>query len=289
VRRRNHERILDMTTTLILQGRGLSSDIAGAIAGDLRGKLEERAGHWRVIADAAPSRETLATLRQRYPVDINPLPADFDPAAVRLLLSDMDSTLINIECADEIGDFMGIKPQVAAITAAAMRGELDFETSLRRRIALLKGLDASALEHVYHERLRLNPGAEALVAGLHARGAKFALVSGGFTFFTERLRKRLDLDYTLANNLEISGGRITGEVHGAIVGAEAKADFLLRLCEELRIKPAQAIAVGDGANDLKMIRLAGLGVAYHGRPAVQAEAPVVLNHSGLDGILAFLE
>jgi phosphoserine phosphatase len=286
--RRNHERIPDMTT-LILQGRGLTPDIAGKIAADTHGTLEARATHHRVTLDSAPTGELITTLRQRYPVDINPLPADFDPAAVRLLLSDMDSTLINIECADEIGDFMGIKPQVAAITAAAMRGELDFETSLRRRVALLKGADTAVLEHVYHERLRLNPGAEALVEGLHARGAKFALVSGGFTFFTERLRARLGLDYTLANELDIADGRITGEVHGAIVGAATKAEFLLRLCEELRIEPAQVIAVGDGANDLQMIRLAGLGVAYHGRPAILAEADVVLNHSGLDGILAFLE
>jgi phosphoserine phosphatase len=278
-----------MMTTLILQGQALTPDIARAIAGVLRGEIEHRPTHQRVITAAAPQAGTIAGLRRRYPVDINALPPDFAPGAVRLLLSDMDSTLINIECVDEIADFIGVKPQVAAITAAAMRGELDFETSLRRRIALLKGLDATALEHVYHERLRLNPGAEALVAGLHARDAKFALVSGGFTFFTERLRARLDLDYTLANNLEIEQGRVTGEVHGIIVGAEAKAEFLLRLCEELRIKPAQAIAVGDGANDLKMLRLAGLGVAYRAKPAVQAEADVVLNHSGLDGILAFLE
>lgn len=278
-----------MTTTLILQGRGLTPDIAGAIAAELRGELEQRADHWRTITAARPAPETLADLRRRHPVDINPLPEGFDPTAVRLLLSDMDSTFINIECADEIGDLMGIKPQVAAITAAAMRGDLDFETSLRRRVALLKGADTSVLEHVYHERLRLNPGAEALVEGLHARGAKFALVSGGFTFFTERLRARLGLDYTLANELEFEQGRITGEVHGAIVGAATKAEFLLRLCGELRIEPAQVIAVGDGANDLHMIRLAGLGVAYHGRPSILAEADVLLNHSGLDGILAFLE
>ena len=278
-----------MTTTLILQGPALTPDIAGAIAGVLHGELEERAAHQRVLTRQAPPPTQLAALRGHYPIDINALPAGFNPGAVRLLISDMDSTLINIECVDEIADFMGVKPQVAAITAAAMRGELDFETSLRRRIALLKGLDASALEHVYHERLRLNPGAEALIEGLHDHGAKFALVSGGFTFFTERLRAQLGLDYTLANNLEINGGHITGEVHGAIVGAEAKAEFLLRLCEELRIKPAQAIAVGDGANDLKMLRLAGLGIAYRAKPAVQAEADVVLNYSGLDGILAFLE
>ncbi|MGE0370392.1 MAG: phosphoserine phosphatase SerB [Gammaproteobacteria bacterium] len=276
-------------TTLILQGQALTPVLAGTIAETLHGVPEQRTGHWRVNTAATPSPDTLAGLRRQFGIDINALPPAFAPGAVRLLISDMDSTLINIECVDEIADFIGVKPQVAAITAAAMRGELDFETSLRRRIGLLKGLDASALEHVYNERLRLNPGAEALVAGLHARGAKFALVSGGFTFFTERLRARLALDYTLANNLEISEGHITGEVHGAIVGAEAKAEFLLRLCEELRIKPAQAIAVGDGANDLRMLRLAGLGVAYHAKPAVQAEADVVLNHSGLDGILAFLD
>lgn len=276
-------------TTLILQGSALTPDLAGEIAGILRGDLEPRATHHRVITAAAPPPEAIAALRQRYPVDINALPPEFKPGAVRLLLSDMDSTLINIECVDEIADFIGVKPQVAAITAAAMRGELDFETSLRRRVALLKGLDATALEHVYHERLRLNPGAEALVEGLHARDAKFALVSGGFTFYTDRLRARLGLDYTLANDLEITQGRITGQVHGAIVGAEAKAEFLLRLCGELKIRPAQAIAVGDGANDLKMLHQAGLGVAYRAKPAVQAAAQVVLNHSGLDGILAFLE
>lgn len=277
-----------MTTTLILQGRTLTPDIAGTIAEALHGDLEARPSHYRVHA-AASSPETLADLRQRYPVDINARPADFDPAAVRLLLSDMDSTLINIECADEIADFMGVKPQVAAITAAAMRGELDFETSLRRRIALLKGLDASALEHVYRERLRLNPGAEALIEGLHARGAKFALVSGGFTFFTERLRPRLNLDYTLANELEIEDGRLLGTVRGGIVGAQAKADFLRKLCGELGIDEKAAIAAGDGANDLPMMRLAGLGVAYRAKPAVQAEADVVLNHAALDAILAFIE
>ncbi|MCC6208495.1 MAG: phosphoserine phosphatase SerB [Gammaproteobacteria bacterium] len=276
-------------TTIILQGQTLTPDLAGTIAKTLHGAPEQRTGHWRVSTAATPSPDTLAGLRQQFKIDINALSPDFAPGAVRLLISDMDSTLINIECVDEIADFIGVKPQVAAITAAAMRGELDFETSLRRRIGLLKGLDAAALEHVYNERLRLNPGAEALVEGLHARGAKFALVSGGFTFFTERLRARLGLDYTLANDLEIEQGRITGQVKGAIVGAEAKAEFLRRLCEELRIKPTQAIAVGDGANDLKMLRLAGLGVAYHAKPAVQAEADVVLNHSGLDGILAFLE
>jgi phosphoserine phosphatase len=201
----------------------------------------------------------------------------------------MDSTLINIECIDEIADFIGVKPQVAAITAAAMRGEIDFETSLTRRVALLEGLDAHALEHVYHERLRLNPGAESLLAGLRTREIHFALVSGGFTFFTQRLKERLQIDSTLANELEIVAGRLTGRVLGTIVGAQGKAGFLTRLCKELGITPEQAIAVGDGANDLQMMQAAGLSVAYHAKPAVQAQAAIALNASGLDAILALLD
>ena len=201
----------------------------------------------------------------------------------------MDSTLINIECVDEIADFVGVKPQVAAITAAAMRGEIDFATSLTRRVALLKGLERDALEHVYRERLRLNPGAETLLAGLRARGIHFALVSGGFTFFTSRLKERLQIDFTLANELEIVDGRLTGAVIGEIVGAQAKSDFLHHLCADLGIAPGQAIAVGDGANDLQMLQAAGLGVAYHAKAVVQAQADIALNHSGLDGILALLQ
>ena len=274
---------------LILQGPKLDGEAARQVAAHAGGRIEERTGHLRVVAvDTIPADE-IAALRTRFPFDINPVPAGFDPAAVRLLLTDMDSTLINIECTDEIAAFVGIKPQVAEITAAAMRGEIDFETSLRRRLALLKDLDSALLERVYEEKLRLNQGAQELMDGLRARGVKTGLVSGGFTFFTERLRRRLSLDYTLANELEIEDGRLLGTVRGAIVGAAAKAGFLLKLCEELGIEAGAAIAVGDGANDLPMMRLAGLGVAYRAKPAVQAEADVVLNHSGLDAILAFLE
>ncbi|MDX9739722.1 MAG: phosphoserine phosphatase SerB [Gammaproteobacteria bacterium] len=276
-------------TTLILQGPKLDDTGARHAAELTGGRVEARDGHLRVIADAPLAPQTLHTLRERLPFDINPMPEEFDPAAVRLLLTDMDSTLINIECADELGSFAGVREQVAAITSAAMRGEIDFPTSLRRRLALLKGLESSLLERVYEERLRLNQGAEELVAGLRQRGIKIALVSGGFTFFTERLGRRLNLDYTLANELEIADGRLLGTVRGDIVGAQAKADFLTRLCAELGIATNAAIAVGDGANDLPMLRLSGLGVAYHAKPATQAEADVVLNHSGLDAILAFLD
>lgn len=169
-----------------------------------------------------------------------------------------------------------------------MRGEIDFEASLRQRVALLEGLEVSALERVYEERLRLNPGAETLIQGLKARGIRVALVSGGFTFFTERLKRRLGLDFTLANVLAERDGRLLGSVEGAIVGAETKATYLTSLCRELGIHPAQAVAMGDGANDLKMLAIAGLGVAYHAKPAVRAQADTALQHRGLDAVLDML-
>ncbi len=274
--------------TLILQGPQLNAGIAEAAARRLSGTVDQRADHYRVHSAHAPAPELLARLRAELPCDINLLPADFDPARARLLITDMDSTLINIECIDEIADFAGLKPQVAAITEAAMRGELNFEQSLTRRVGLLAGLDAAALEHVYQERLRPNPGAEVMLAGLQAHGIKIALVSGGFTYFTERLKTRLQLDYARANTLEIIGGKLTGRVQGNIIGAEAKRQFLLELCKTLNITPAQTIAMGDGANDLLMMDAAGLSIAYHAKPKVQAQARAALNHCGLEGTLAFL-
>lgn len=274
--------------TLILQGPDLSEFEVRAIASETGGEPERREGYWRITQARALDHERLTAIRRAHACDINALPPDFDPAQVRLLVTDMDSTLINIECIDEIADFIGKKPQVAAITEAAMRGELNFEQSLTRRVALLAGLDASALDHVYRERLRPNPGAEAMIAGLKARGIRIALVSGGFTFFTERLKDRLQLDYTRANTLEIVDGRVTGRVLGTIVGAEGKRDFLLELCGTLGIDPRQAVAMGDGANDLLMMNAAGLSIAYRAKPKVQAQAHTALDHSGLEGVLALL-
>jgi len=228
-------------------------------------------------------------LRDSCQLDINTLPDDFDATKVGLLITDMDSTLINIECVDEIADFINVKPQVSAITEAAMRGELDFAASLKKRVALLQGLDVSALQHVYDERLQLNPGAETLIAGLKNRQIKLALVSGGFTFFTERLKQRLGLDFTLANVLAEENGKLKGVVQGAIVGAEAKAEYLQQLCTQLDISAQQVIAMGDGANDLHMLGIAGLGVAYQAKPAVRAQADVSIQFGGLDTVLEFLE
>lgn len=209
-------------------------------------------------------------------------------ADVRLVAMDMDSTLITIECIDEIADMQGLKPQVSEITEAAMRGELDFSESLRRRVALLAGLDAGALQRVYDERLRISPGGEAMLKAVQAAGIRTLLVSGGFTFFTERLGARLGLDYTHANVLEIADGKLTGRVVGGFVDAEEKKRTVERVCAELGISPSQAVVMGDGANDLSMMSIAGLSVAFRAKPVVRAQADVALNFSGLDGLLTIL-
>ena len=256
-----------------------------AIAAVVSGEFEPCGDHYRLHHRQAINHDALMTLRQQVSFDINPLPERFDVEGLGLLLTDMDSTLINIECIDEIADFAGVKPQVAAITEAAMRGELDFATSLTQRVATLEGLDEGVLQRVYDERLTPNPGAETMVAGLHHQDVKVGLVSGGFTYFTDRLKGRLNLDFTRANVLEKRDGRLTGRVLGSIIDAKAKADFLQELCEELRITPRQAIAMGDGANDLLMMQHAGLGIAYRAKPKVQVQADVVLNYSTLADVL----
>ncbi|HUG22039.1 phosphoserine phosphatase SerB [Piscinibacter sp.] len=207
-----------------------------------------------------------------------------------LLALDMDSTLINIECVDEIADAAGRKAEVAAITEAAMRGEIaDYKESLRRRVALLKGVPVSALHEVYARRLRLNPGAETLVRAAQAAGLKTLLVSGGFTFFTDRVRDRLGIDFTRSNVLAVDDGVLNGRMvdqpWGDICDGEEKKRMLLSTCAQLHIEPRRAIAVGDGANDLPMMGVAGLSVAYHAKPKVREQAMVAINDGGLDRLL----
>jgi phosphoserine phosphatase len=201
-----------------------------------------------------------------------------------LCVMDMDSTLISIECIDEIADMIGIKPQIAAITERAMLGELDFAQSLRERVTLLKGLKESDLMRVLNERLTLNHGATEWIATCKANNITTLLVSGGFTFFSERVKDMLDLDFAVSNTLEIIDGKLTGKILGHIVDAQTKADELIKLREKLGLTSAQTIAIGDGANDLKMMSAAGVGVAYHAKPIVQAQATYALNHIGLNGI-----
>lgn len=272
---------------LILQGTELTTQAIHSISEQVEGKIIESRNFAVIDTDIADLQ--LDSIRSQYEFDINRIPDGFDVKQARLLVTDMDSTLINIECVDEIADFINVKPQVAEITEAAMRGEIDFETSLRQRVSLLKGLDVTALEAVYEQRLQLNPGAEVMLKSLKSHGIKTALVSGGFTFFTERLKQRLNLDFTMANVLGEHKGKLTGEVVGDVCGAKAKADFLLAHCELLGINAKQVIAMGDGANDLLMMDEAGLSVAYHAKPKVQQQAKTALNYCGLDGVLGLLQ
>ena len=240
------------------------------------------------IAYSPALRPTIEVAAQAAQLDATYMMGQRELGEFKLVAMDMDSTLITIECIDEIADMQGLKPQVAAITEAAMRGELDFAASLKQRVALLEGLDASALQRVYDERLQLSPGAEKMLAAVQAAGLKTLLVSGGFTFFTERLKQRLGLDYTHANELEIIDGKLTGKVLGGIVDAEEKQRTVERVCAEMGIAPSQAIVMGDGANDLKMMGIAGLSVAFRAKPVVRSQADVALNFVGLDGILNIL-
>lgn len=206
-----------------------------------------------------------------------------------LAVMDMDSTLITIECIDEIADMMHIKPQISEITERAMRGELDFSESLYARVALLKGLKESDLMRVLNERLALSPGAQAWIDLCKENNIKTMLVSGGFTFFAERVKNMLGLDYAISNTLEIVDGALTGNVLGDVVDAQRKADELIKLRDNLGLAESQTIAIGDGANDLKMMDVAGIGIAYHAKPVVQAQATYAINHTGLDGVIGLLQ
>jgi phosphoserine phosphatase len=208
----------------------------------------------------------------------------------KLIAFDMDSTLINIECVDEIADAVGKKAEVAAITEAAMRGEItDYKASLRQRVALLKGVTEAQIDQLYRERLRLNPGAAELVTACKQAGLKVLLVSGGFTHFTDRVRDQLGIDFTRSNLLEVQNDALTGrmvdQAWGDICDGDEKRTMLLQTCAHLGITPAQAIAMGDGANDLPMMNAAGLSVAYQAKPAVREQAMVRINSGGLDRLL----
>jgi phosphoserine phosphatase len=207
----------------------------------------------------------------------------------KVIAFDMDSTLINIECIDEIADAVGKKADVAAITEAAMRGEItDFKDSLRRRVALLQGVPIEALQEVYEHRLQLNPGAKELMAAARSSGLHTLLVSGGFTFFADRVRECLGMHEAHANTLEVKEGLLTGRVLGDIVDGEAKKRHLLDLCARLSCDPRHSIAVGDGANDLPMMGAAGLSVAFHAKPKVREQAMVAINEGGLDRLLELM-
>jgi phosphoserine phosphatase len=242
------------------------------------------------VRDDPETRKAVAGLANYWKVDA----AFVDPRAAlsdfRLLAMDMDSTLISIESLDEVAAFAGRGAEVAAITEAAMRGEIaDYKESLRRRVAMLEGTDAALLQRVLEEKLELNPGAKELIRACQRAGLKTLLVTGGFTFFTDRMRERLGLEFTRSTEIEVINGRLTGRVTGPaggdIVDADGKARALAETCEQIGCSTGRAIAIGDGANDLKMMKLAGISVAYRAKPVVQQQATYALNHARLDGVL----
>ena len=242
------------------------------------------------IQDDSDTRKAATALAAYWKCDAAFVTPDLRLADFRLLALDMDSTLINIESLDEVAACAGKGKEVAAITKAAMRGEIaDYKESLRRRVAMLAGADATLLQRVYEERLRLNAGAEELIGACKAAGLKTLLVTGGFSFFAERIRPRLGFDLTRANELDVANGRLTGRVTGPgggeIIDAEGKAQALRDACAEIGCATTRSIVIGDGANDLKMLKLAGMPVAYRATPAVRSEAKYELAYAPLSGVL----
>jgi phosphoserine phosphatase len=259
----------------VLQEAGLCAALPRRLA---QGAVE--VGFVGVLPEGFAPRETLAAAA----VDANVVPAA--GRRKRLLIADMDSTIIGVECIDELADFAGVKAEVAVVTEAAMRGELDFEAALEARVKLLKGLPEAALARAFEERVRLNPGARVLVETMKRGGALTALVSGGFSYFTERVAALAGFAEQRANRLEVAGGVLTGAVARPILGRSAKREALEELCARLGIGAAEAVAVGDGANDLEMVRAAGLGVAYRAKAALAEAADARLERSDLTAVLA---
>jgi phosphoserine phosphatase len=274
---------------LILQGLTVQPEIVKKIADLVSAQsittLSKKVVRCDDVSTSAAVLSEVATLCLKSGLDYSFMQEDKKLSDFKLLVMDMDSTLITIECIDEIADIHGLKNEVAAITEAAMRGELDFRESLTQRVALLKGLEASALQQVFDERLLLSLGANELLAGAQAAGLRTVLVSGGFTFFTDRLRQQLTFDLARANELEIKDDKLTGRVIGPIIDAREKRNTVEIQAQALGVPTSAAIVMGDGANDLEMMSVAGLSVAFRAKPIVRAQADVALNFVGLDGVL----
>ncbi len=270
---------------LVIQGVALSPDALGeliALVGANHVVTLGSCAYRLTGVTESPSVEPWCAQRQ---LDYAWVPDERRLSEVRLVAMDMDSTLVTIESIDEMGDMLGIKERIAEVTRQAMRGEIDYPESLRRRVALLAGLEEAALEHICEERMHLSPGAEALVHRCRDKGIRTLLVSGGFSFFTSWLKDRLGLDEAFSNTLEISGGRLTGKVLGSIVDGKGKAGRLRAEMDSLDLSPGQVVAIGDGANDIPMMALAGVSVAYRAKPVVREHATHALDHAGLDGVL----
>lgn len=277
---------------IVRKASGLDPDTLHALSTALGAAPERMAGERPTLLrwQAAPQPPTtFDAWAEEYGVDAANVPHGLAFRDFRLLAIDMDSTLVTMETLDEIAEVAGLKAEVAAITEAAMRGEIrDFTESLTRRMALLQGVGEDLIECVYRERLHLSPGAEVLLAAARAAGLKTLLVSGGFTHFTDRLKEQLGFDYAFANQFDIVDGRLTGRVLGPIVDGAFKAQAVRQCCAEIGCAPSQAIAIGDGANDLGMMGVAGLSVGYHAKPVVRAQATWSVRVGGLDTVVDWL-
>ena len=275
-------------TDLVLQAPVIDAADVAAIAKATRAngiQALEATGCQALRLSGAVASADVAEMCARNGIDSAFVPSNRTRDRVRVVAIDMDSTLITIECIDEIADIVGIKPEVAAITASAMRGEVDFGESLARRVALFTGMPLTALQRVYDERLQLSPGAERMLAGFKAVGAKTLLVSGGFTFFTDKLTARLGFDETASNALEIVAGRLTGRIVPPIVDAQAKAARFATIRAHYAANGGIAIAIGDGANDVPMLEAADVSIAYRAKPIARARATHAIDHCGLDAVL----
>jgi phosphoserine phosphatase len=277
----------DKTFNLVVQGNDVEThdlrELAKITGGREIVRLQGEA--FRIVGVDPSRRSEVRAVCDKAKLDWGFVEEGRKLADFALLAMDMDSTLIAIECIDEIADFAGRKKEVADVTASAMRGEIDWPQSLHLRVAALQGLGEDALECVYRDRLRFNPGAEALIGAARANGLKTLLVSGGFTYFTDRVREKLRLDYAYSNVLVVEAGKLSGRVTGPLVDAEGKKAHMLRLKDQLGIDRARILAIGDGANDLPMLGEAGTSIAYHAKPVVREKTTYALDYAGLDGVL----
>jgi phosphoserine phosphatase len=274
---------------LVIQGPALSATQVDELALLAGARATEHLSDGAYRLRGATPTAAIASYCEQHKIDYAFMPEGRRFADLKLLAMDMDSTLITIECIDELGDLAGKKAEIAAITAQAMRGEIEYKESLRRRVKALEGLAESSLATIYEQRLKLTPGAEALVNACKRHGVQLLLVSGGFTFFTERLKERLGLDHTISNVLEVKSGKLTGALVGEIVDADAKAAKFRAVMADLGATKDQTVAIGDGANDLKMMGEAGLSIAFRAKPVVRAQASCALNWSGLDAVVNLFE
>jgi phosphoserine phosphatase len=270
--------------TLIVHEHNIET--AKKVAFNINGELEARNSHFRVHTK---SNFEIENLRSHHSVDLNIFDQGFDYDNIKLMVSDMDSTLISIETIDEVARQVGLSNEVSFITEEAMQGQLDFSESFKKRLSILKGAGTESFNEVYKNKMELNPGASELVKFLKSIKIKTALVSGGINFFAEKVSDVLGIDTYRANDVEIKNEALTGKVLGAIVDAKAKANYIEELCKHYRLSPKQVIAIGDGANDLEMMKLAGLSVAYHGKPILKKSCNIQINFGGLDSLIDFFD